>query len=143
MVREIDEYREEQARKEAERKKLDSWFAIASEVFQEPLYKITPNEAFDSGFHVHFQTPNELHSKSKELLQRTAAADDIKRYNSIAQKCNFFGGFHSVVNLYPLRDSIDAMCQEVYQDARRLAEELEKRLGGEVSLTTKYPRVAS
>jgi len=140
MVKEINGYAEEQAKKEAERRKLESWFAIASEVFQKPLYQIVDGRTdFQPNLRVHFVGPNQHSVKSTELLHKTDSSNTAL-YNSLAERCNIFGGYYPAVDLHPLRDCIDARCPEVYDDARRLAENLEKKLKVEVSLRTMYPQ---
>ena len=140
MVKEINSYAERKVKEERKEKKFKDWVTIVSEIFQKPLYRIEKQSGcLYPSICIYFEMPNEYFSTNDALLQKTDSTTNRELYSSLVDKCNTFNGFHHAVNIHPWSDSIDAMCPEVYPDARRVAVKLEKRLGREVSLEIEYP----
>jgi hypothetical protein len=62
----------------------------------------------------------------------------IERYDFLVNKVNLFNGFYPAASMYPPRGSIEIHCPELYFDAKKMAEDLEKKLKKEITLKTTF-----
>jgi hypothetical protein len=146
MVKEIDGYTEEKQKEHRKNEIFQIYLEIVLCEFSPPAFRIkdATRSCSTSYIDVYYTKPNEHFERYTMLsrnLDRSKENEETRVMgNFIAERINISGGWNPSLTIYPLRYSLEIFCPEIYEKSKLVAEALERKIGGEIKLETKYKK---